>query len=284
MGRAGVFAVGLVLLVPVMGMAQQAEASDTGRVVDGRLVTDTFEIHYEWQGDTLLVSIRSDLPDNATLMVSVDRWYWEKGSSDTYSLPYLSEKSRVGAWEDQTHRVAVDDDWWRDSLQAHQRQMAGMGVPYEVRRVEDTVRVDFTVPVNQDDPRFGRGNENLTGKVVRQEGLRVVDQEVALHKPLGEQPEPSPWVSGKGLKPGNTYSITESAPLMPAFEPRDPIAAAAAAVNMPAGTRITVKEVRTKQGNPWYRVEAFSPTGGSLGTGWLNSIALIGQDIRREGG
>lgn len=283
MTRGGISAVARVILLP-WTLVGQEQGADAGRVVDGQLVSDTFEIRHQWEGDTLLISVRSDLPDAAALMVSVDRFYWESGSPDTYSIPYLSEKTRIGAWEDRTHRVVIGDEAWQDSLQAKQRLMASAGMPFEVRRIGDSVRVDFTVPINQDDPRFGQGNENLTGAAVSEEGLRVVEKEIAFHKPLGEAPTAPQWVSRNNLTPGSTYTISEPAPLMPSFEPQDPVAAAAAAVEMPAGTRITVEEVRTKQGNPWYRISAVSATGDTLGSGWLNSTALIGQAIRKTGG
>lgn len=271
-----------LLAIITSALAGQGAKTDAGRVVDGRLVSDTFEIHHQWQGDTLVLAIRSDLPDATTLMVSVDRFYWERGSSDTYSLPYLSQKTRIGAWEDRVHRVVIDDRFWRDSLQALQRQMARIGMPFQVRRIEDSIRVDFIVPVNQDDPRFGRGNSNLTGSAVRKSGLRVVNKEMALFNELGESPPPSRWASPQDLIVGTTYVLSAQAPLMPAFEPEDPLAAAASAVQMTAGTRITVKTVRMKGGTPWYRVLAVGPAGDAIGTGWINSTALLGMEIRRE--
>lgn len=269
------------LLVPTLLSAQ---AQDTGRVVNGQLVTDTFEIDHQWEGDTLLLSVRSDLPDDATVMVSVDRHYWEQGASDTYVLSYLSERSTVGIWENRTHRVVIDDEQWRKDLRAKQRKLAGTVGAFQVRRIEDSVHVGFTVPVNQDDPRFGKANSNLVGDAVRKTGLRVVREEMALANPLGGQPSPSPWVGPEDLEVEGSYEVGARTPLMPSFEPRDPLADAAAAVQMPAGSHITVREVRFKDGTPWYRVEAVDPRGESLGTGWVNSTALIGQEVKRTSG
>lgn len=275
-----VLTVGLILLA-ASALSAQGQQPDTGRIVDGQLVSDTFKIETEWQADTLLVSIRSDLPDNTTVMVSIDRYYWEVGSSSTYPIPYHSTRSDVGTWEDQTHQIEVDDQFWRDSLKAHQRQMAGVGMPFKVREIGDSIHVDFTVPAVQDDPRFGKGNSNLVGEAVDTAGARVVNREVGLYKPIGDPPAPSPWVSRTELQPGQTYVLTDGAPLMPALEPEDPIAASAAARQIPPDGEITVEEVRTKDGTPWYRVEAVGASGQRLGEGWINSTALIGQDIRR---
>lgn len=266
-------------------------SSESGRTRDGKLVTDTFLIDYDWDGGDLLLAIRSDLPSTTTLMVSVDRYYWEEGSSDTYSLPYLSEKSTIGAWEGDPRRVPLDDRWWRDSLQAHQRLMARVGMPFDVRAIGDSVRVGFTVPINQDDPRFGRRNKNLIGEAVRTTGLRVVEQELAFDKPVGQPPPSSHWVSRTELRPGRTYILDGPTPIMPACDPGSAEAtmeAIAQVYDAEKGTAITVQEVieggcPDGQGSdPAYRVRVLGPDGTSVDDGWISSVALIGQSLRER--
>ncbi len=48
---------------------------------------------------------------------------------------------------------------------------------------------------------------------------------------------------------------------------------------IPADGTIRVAAVREKRDTPWYRVSAFSPSGDPIGQGWVNSSALLGQDI-----
>lgn len=269
-------------LFAVATLGCQDEQHENGRHDGNYLVTDTFQILHEWRSDTLLLSIRSDLPNRTMLMVSVDRHYWRSDSSATYSISYLSEKSRIGAWEGRTHRVVVADSSWRDSLRNLQRLMTRMDDSFTVHQVEDSIRVGFTVPVNQDDPRFGDWNANLRGKAVEEEdGMHFVRKELAFHQPLGEPPRTSPWVHYENLQAGRTYKITEAAMLVPAIEPQDPVAAAVAAKRMPGGTSISVKEIRIKDDTPWYRVEAVGPTGRDFGAGWIASAALLGQDVQR---
>lgn len=258
-----------------------AATFDSGRVVDGHLISDTFEIHHAWRGDSLFLSITSDLPDDATLMASVTRYYWEQGSTDTYSVDYLSEKSRIDAWEN-GRTVPVNDRDWRDSLQEKQRTLAQVGMGFQVGQIEDSIRARFTVPINQGDSRFGERNSNLSGSVVETGGLRVIRRNIALPKPLGGSPPPSPWVYGGDLQVGHSYVLSKGAPLMPSFDPVDPVAAVAAVVQLPPGAQVVVREVRLRDGTPWYRVEANGIDQELLGTGWVNSTALSNQDIRRE--
>lgn len=55
---------------------------------------------------------------------------------------------------------------------------------YEVDKISDTIEVRMVVPINQSNPRFGWRNENLVGKAVSTEDLRVVEGEVQIHYPL----------------------------------------------------------------------------------------------------
>lgn len=52
---------------------------------------------------------------------------------------------------------------------------------------------------------------------------------------------------------------------------------------IPAGGSITIKEIATKDGGRWYRVEAHDTSAVASGTGWVNVDALIGQQIQVEG-
>ena len=72
---------------------------------------------------------------------------------------------------------------------------------------------------------------------------------------------------------GYYYSLSKKTPLMPEFEPSDPLAAIEKALVLPVGAVIEIISMKMKRFYPWYQVN-------SLGrTGWINSIALAGQDI-----
>ena len=64
---------------------------------------------------------------------------------------------------------------------------------------------------------------------------------------------------------------------MPELEPVDAIAGLSSIRLLPAGASIRVMSVVKKNFTPWYQVAAQNSTGSSLGTGWINSIALSGQ-------
>jgi hypothetical protein len=93
------------------------------------------------------------------------------------------------------------------------------------------------------------------------------------------------YVARNALESGVTYQIPKEVPLMPSGDPADPLEALKSLRRIPAQTLITVLTVDRRQArqasNPWYRVKAVGPAGAALGTGWINSIALIGADIVR---
>jgi hypothetical protein len=69
--------------------------------------------------------------------------------------------------------------------------------------------------------------------------------------------------------------------LAPERHPTDPLRAAALIRPMPAGAIISVLSVdHSDQSSPWYRVRAANSSGIALGDGWVNSAALIGQEIK----
>ena len=136
------------------------------------------------------------------------------------------------------------------------------------------------VPINQPDPRFGKRNSKLTGKAVSTTGLRVVIDKTEIDYPLDSPPvgeSPFPSLDPLKLEIGQTYTVSKQTPLMPSHSPADPIAAIQQMKNIPQGGRFKVLEMVKKKINPWYKVTAFDNT--KIGTGWINSTALLGQEL-----
>jgi len=81
----------------------------------------------------------------------------------------------------------------------------------------------------------------------------------------------------QSLRVGQVFQLSEETPLMPELEPADPMAALQRMRRLPPRTTIKVLKLAMKRQTQWYLVEAKSPSKASLGSGWINSIALIGQ-------
>ncbi len=236
------------------------------------------------EGDTLKLSLDTDLPDYTDLMVSVSRSYKEKGDTESsYSIDYFQEKSTVKKWRSQ-QELSISDKVFINKLQKQMNMMSQLGMPFKTSTISKKIEVSFVVPVNQSNPIFGKRNENLQSNLISPSGYRTIRKEKIINKPLGSRVSNirATKVSAKDLQKGGVYTISKETPLMPEFEPADPIAAIAKLKKLPPGSVITVLSIRIKVNSPWYKVKAKSATGLSIGEGWINSIALIGQDIKKN--
>jgi len=157
---------------------------------DKQIVCDKFVIIHEFDGSTLNFSIDTDLPDYVLIMVSVDRVYvaigtesYNRGERETYSHAYFDKRSTVKDWR-KNHSISIDNRSWNSSLQEHIRDIKSKSIGSDVVSVENEFSISFVVPVNQPDPRFGKGNKNLVGKMVEEDILRVVRVETEITNPI----------------------------------------------------------------------------------------------------
>lgn len=246
------------------------------------VVCDKFDMKWNVSGDTLDLSLDTDLPVNTVLMVGVSRSYFEKGNTAEYSHDYFSERSTVGKWK-KTHKISIDSDKWKSSFREKQKKLSRIGLGFQVASISEKISISMVVPIYQPNPEFGEKNSKLTGKAVRTKGLRVVEKEVEIQSPLDSKEafEEKPFTSldPRSLDVGATYVVSRSTPLMPSHSPSDPLQAIEKMKRIPKGGSFKVLEVYKKKTNPWYKVTASGKDKKSLGTGWINSTALVGQQL-----
>lgn len=267
------------------GAKPQVEANkpaETPIATETQIMCNKFELVTKVKGSTLDLSVDTDLPDNTVVMVSVSRSYWEKGNSAAYSVDYFSEKSIIEKWKSK-HKIPIASEKWKSALRAKQEEMSRLGLGFDVASISDKITVRMVVPINQPDPKFGDRNQNLTGKVVRTKGIRVVEDEIEIDYPLNAPPvgkSPFPSLNPLELEIGQAYVVSKQTPLMPFHSPADPIAAIQQMKQIPKGGGFKVLEVYKEKNNPWYNVTAFDQSTEEIGTGWINSTALLGQQLK----
>jgi hypothetical protein len=69
---------------------------------------------------------------------------------------------------------------------------------------------------------------------------------------------------------------------MPELNPSDPLKAIGKIKAILAGGKFKVISTAKKRNTPWYNVTVYDSKGKASGTGWINSIALIGQTLRKH--
>jgi len=175
---------GITLLV---GCSQERAEAPIG--TGTKIVCDKFKLVIKVTGSKLALSADTDLPDNAIVGVVVSRSYLEKGNPDTYEVDYFSERSTIGKWRSE-HIIPIDDEIWKTALMAKQEKMSRLGFGFDVASVSDRINVRMVVPINQPDPRFGNGNENLTGSAVSTgrplHHMRIVEDKLEIDHPLNQ--------------------------------------------------------------------------------------------------
>ena len=149
-----------------------------------RVTCDRFNVQADLQEGTLTVCIDTDLPDDTDVEVSVSRLVHAKSEAGPCAIHYLSDKGKLSEWRS-PRTVSLDHaEWWRE-LEERQRTGGESGEPFEVSRIEPTIRLEVLVPVNQSDERFGDGNFNLRGEAVQLEGnWRVIRKTLEFDCPL----------------------------------------------------------------------------------------------------
>jgi len=237
-----------------------------------KITYEHFNIVYSLENQTLRFSLNTDLPDNIDISVTVSRSYWEKGNTSEYSIDYLFEQSKIVEWEKE-HEVLIDNTKWKTDLAKKQKEMSQAGLGFDVDRISDSIEIYAVVPLSNDPyPQF---NIKKT-----ETGINVISTEVKIYLPIkGSISKESIYANYQSLKKNITYSISKNTPLMPEFEPSDPLAALDNVKDLKAGSRITVLSIKMKNNTPWYKVAATDPKGKSISNGWINSTALIGQEI-----
>ena len=155
----------------------------------------------------------------------------------------------------------------------------------EIESISAYIDLHLVVPVNQPNPAFGRMNKKLRGEMVKvRAGMRFVEWKKRFLSPLGTRPSTQARLADpQRLTLGASYRLSARTPLMPEFEPADPMAAIGKMKHVPAGGTITVRSMRQRGHTlktPWYQVQAKDSQGRAIAEGWVNSIALIGQRVQ----
>ncbi|MFH2032175.1 MAG: SH3 domain-containing protein [Bacteroidota bacterium] len=248
---------------------------------NNQIICDRFKINEKITNSSLNLSVDTDLPDNTIIMVSVSRLYWEPNNSSAYSEDYFSEKSTVGKWKS-NQVIPINSKIWKEALSAKQKQMSRLGFGFDVESISNNITIRMVVPINQSNPMFGEKNVNLCGKAVINKGIRIVEDEIKIDYPLDSPPIGKSQYSNLNpldLEIGQIYILSKQTPLMPSLNPDDPIAALEQIKQIPKGGEFKVLEMVNKNNNPWYKVIAFNQSKSRIGTGWINSTALLSQKL-----
>ena len=91
-----------------------------------KIICDKFSISHTFENGKLEMNLKTDLPDNTIIMVSVSRSHCEKGDDAEYPIEYFSEKSTVGNWK-LKKTIFLNNKKWQEKLTRKNRQQSERG-------------------------------------------------------------------------------------------------------------------------------------------------------------
>jgi hypothetical protein len=250
-----------------------------------QIVCDKFELVTKVTGSTLALSVDTDLPDNTDVTVRVSRSYLEKDNSATYSVDYFWENSTIGKWKSE-HSISIDGEDWKTALRAKHEEMSRLGLDFDVASISDKIGVCITT-----------GIRNVQADTLPELPWRwrnqYVHADVEIDYPMNAPPvgkSPFPSLDPMTLEIGAVYVVSRQTPLTPLAPSRNPtdadlISALQQIEQIPKGGGFKVLEVYSKRNDPWYndpwyKVTAFDKSTQEIGTGWIYSLALHGQELQ----
>jgi len=248
-------------------------------VVYSQVVCDTFQVDWSFEGNNLKMSLKTDLPKNTDLSVTVNRLYLLKESQEEYGADYFYEKSKVKDWNE-PRNILIDNLKWENSFQEKLKKHALFEQGTEAERINNFIGVRFVVPIRQTNSAFGEKNKNLTGKKVSVEYIRFVEDELQIQFPYKASSDPPSFANPMNLKKKKTYILSKRTPLMSEILPTDIKAALQTSIWLESGYTIKIIKKVKKNNTVWYYAQTSFQDGVKIGDGWINSTALIGQSIQ----
>ncbi|PRP98558.1 hypothetical protein [Enhygromyxa salina] len=229
------------------------------------LACTQFEATAEFEDGHLHVDLKTDLPEDVEVSITVTRDYTEVGSEETYSLDYLDDDSKVADWTtgrdfDLSNTAALE------RFEEKREEWAAMGIDKEINRFSQAIEVWMLI----------RLSEPKTSGTCKLSESGDLEQTWEFKYPLAAKLKPVQTLNPEGLVKGDRFRLTQETPLMPSPDPADPMAALAQVVMVPAKSLVEVRSVSEVKGSRWYAVNV------NKSRGWFNSTALIGQDLKRS--
>ncbi|MCK4663872.1 MAG: hypothetical protein KAT68_13470 [Bacteroidales bacterium] len=181
---------GLLLLFSCSKKIQNEQKQEINNIKQKRVVTkdekiicDKFNLKADLKNNILSLNIDSDLPDFASIIVSISRSYWEENKTDEYPIDYFYEKSNLKKWRN-TQNIVLNNSQWKIKLKERKEIMKKIGeLNFKISKISDNISIDVTVHANQPNSKFGDRNINLTGKEVIKENINFIRKEIDLFFP-----------------------------------------------------------------------------------------------------
>ena len=227
-----------------------------------------FQVDYEERnGDKIVLSIDTDLPDDAMTFIWIRRAYEAtdvSGHQDTFVVDYFDVSNEpLSKWKT-PQLIPLDDKTWKAELIDFQDEMGRIpGAGFTIDDIDSNIEVRVSVIENTKSPR----------KV-------LAEKEFIMYRPLKDTVElgESRIVAYNSLKIGQSYVLLgDKIPLMLTGMSSEDINDLRAAKSLSSGMKVEVKDIGYTSGtHKWYLVSLIDIP--EL-QGWINSTALMREGV-----
>lgn len=244
------------------------------------VVCTHFDVTATMSGNDAIISVNTDLPDETKVSISVYRGYTKEDLPETFVNRHFYKSVLVGD-TDQPIIAGLDADKWNASLNERLVNHAKLGISTaSVKSISDNINVSATIAINQPNSIYMAKNKNLKGCGVKTGYNRTISRDIVLKAPLGKEFKEADipnFVTYNTLSPGVIYKVSRRTPMMPTG-PEDFLSGASANIKyIASGGGFKVISVDSRDGYKLYEASIYDGT--RFHTGWINSSALVGQEI-----
>jgi hypothetical protein len=142
--------------------------------------TAVFEKDQPEDRKKVTLALRTDLPDDTVVLVSISRSFDRVSNGEQYSEDYFEERSTIEKWR-KPRTIELLQSTWADALKRRQKTMDRLGEKFQAKNIAQFAEACIVVPMNQPNKAFGPRNANLTGAQVTVDGdSRVIRKAVRL--------------------------------------------------------------------------------------------------------
>lgn len=249
------------------------------------VVVTKFDPIIEQNGSSISFSLDTDLPNNTTIMVGIERIYTIKNSDEIRLIQYFSKRKKVKELKT-PETIILNHKKWKKELNDRKDLFMRIGEPFDVDKIEDQVEVSFVLPVNQDNPAFGKFNKNLIGDIVENdERLKIIRKEKRYNIPLDSKAvqklsERSSNLHASGLETGTLYQNNKNLYFYTNYVAGDILQTSQSRKTLPKNSFFKVLNKSNENDVIWYKVKLSDNAGETFKTGWVNSEHLQWQQLK----
>lgn len=220
--------------------------------------------------NNLHISLNHNLSPNLEAIIKISRLYQEKIDPTKYALDFYFGEGKLSEWS-KPREINISREVWEYAFKKKQIELSRYGLGFEVASVDKLIEIEVLILSNYNkkkhkyDSLIYKNSKKIENKIKTENITKTV----------------IPALDAFSLNPNITYILSaKQTPLMPALQYNGKANYFSNVMYIPMSGKFTIIEINnTYHSQPWYKVNAYDKNDNKIGVGWINSIALVGQNL-----